>query len=94
MVSDAKRFKADDDTQKDRDKAMNSLESCCYKKRLTIKLKSNISESDRKTLDDAIGETLDWLEGNHAVGREGGDRGAADRIGEDLLPYLRGPERG
>merc|ERR1711983_336219 len=51
MVSDAEKFKAEDDKQKDRIAAKNGLESYCFNMKSTIedeKLKDKIEEGDQK----------------------------------------------
>merc|ERR1712126_438283 len=51
MVSDAERFKADDEKQKERISAKNGLESYCFNMKTTIedeKLKDKISDDDKK----------------------------------------------
>merc|ERR1712122_188874 len=53
MVSDAEKFKADDDKQKDRIAAKNSLESYCFNMKSTIedeKMKDKIPEEDQKAI--------------------------------------------
>merc|ERR1712228_626115 len=53
MVNDAEKYKADDDIQKERISAKNSLESYCFNMKSTLedeKVKGKISDSDRKTI--------------------------------------------
>merc|ERR1712207_93540 len=67
MVSDAEKFKADDEKQKDRISAKNGLESYCFNMKTTIedeKLKDKISESDRKVITDKCDEAIKWLDAN------------------------------
>jgi len=67
MVDDAEKFKADDDKQKERISAKNSLESYCFNMKTTIedeKLKDKISESDRKLILDKCDEAIKWLDIN------------------------------
>jgi len=67
MVSDAERFKADDEKQKERISAKNGLESYCFNMKTTIedeKLKDKISEDDRKKINAKCDEALKWLDGN------------------------------
>ncbi len=73
MVSDAEKFKADDDKQKDRISAKNSLESYCFNMKSTIedeKFKDKISESDRKTIGDTCDEAIKWLDKNQSAEKE------------------------
>merc|ERR1719228_2474489 len=61
MVSDAEKFKNDDEKQKDRISAKNGLESYCFNMKTTIedeKLKDKISEDDRKKINDKCDEAI------------------------------------
>lgn len=67
MVSDAEKFKAEDDKQKDRISAKNSLESYCFNMKSTLdddKLKDKISGDDRETITKKCDETIKWLDAN------------------------------
>merc|ERR1712024_73176 len=67
MVSDAEKFKADDEKQKDRISPKNGLESYCFNMKTTIedeKLKDKISEDDRKKINDKCDEAIKWLDAN------------------------------
>jgi len=67
MVDDAEKFKADDDKQKERISAKNSLESYCFNMKTTIeddKVKEKISESERKLIGDKCNEAIKWLDIN------------------------------
>merc|ERR1712108_49263 len=70
MVADAEKFKAEDDQQKERIAAKNSLESYCFNMKSTIeddKFKDKIPESDRKTISDKCQETIGWLDQNQTA---------------------------
>jgi L1 cell adhesion molecule like protein len=67
MVNDAEKYKAEDETQKERIAARNGLESYAYNMKSTIedeKLKDKISEDDKKTILDKCNETISWLDAN------------------------------
>lgn len=67
MVSDAEKFKKEDESQRDRISAKNSLESYCFNMKTTIadeKLADKIDAEDKKKITDAIEEALKWLETN------------------------------
>merc|ERR1719327_904756 len=67
MVSDAERFKAEDDKQKDRISAKNGLESYCFNMKTTLdddKVKDKISEDDKKAINDKCDEAIKWLDAN------------------------------
>merc|ERR1711930_7149 len=70
MVSDAEKFKAEDDKQKERIAAKNGLESYCFNMKSTIedeKLKDKIAENDKKTIMDKCNEVIAWLDANQTA---------------------------
>jgi len=73
MVQDAEKYKAEDDTQRDRVSAKNALESYCFNIKQTIedeKLKDKLSEEDRKKIQDKCQETLSWLDANQTAEKD------------------------
>ncbi|KAF2344973.1 Heat shock protein 70 family, partial [Trinorchestia longiramus] len=67
MVQDAEKFKADDDEQKERISAKNSLESYCFNMKSSLeneKMKDKLSSEERKTVSEVCDETLKWLDMN------------------------------
>ncbi len=67
MVADAEKFKQEDEKQKDRISAKNSLESYCFNMKSTLdddKLKDKITDDDRKTICDKCDEIIKWLDAN------------------------------
>merc|ERR1712095_14553 len=67
MVNDADKFKAEDEKQKERIAAKNSLESYCFNMKSTIedeKLKDKISENEKKTISSKCEEAVKWLDSN------------------------------
>jgi L1 cell adhesion molecule like protein len=67
MVADAEKYKKEDETQRDRIGAKNSLESYCFNMKTTIndeKLADKIDAEDKKKITDAIEEALKWMETN------------------------------
>jgi heat shock protein 1/8 len=61
MVKEAEEYKADDDKQKERIAAKNSLESYCFNMKQTVeddKLKDKISQEDRSKIVDKCNETI------------------------------------
>nr|AGT28484.1 heat shock protein 70 [Pseudodiaptomus annandalei] len=74
MINDAEKFKADDEKQKDRISAKNSLESYCFNMKTTLedeKFKDKVSEEDRKIISDKCDETIKWLDANQLAEVEG-----------------------
>ena len=67
MVKDAEKYKEEDDKQRDRLQAKNSLESYAFNMKQTVeddKLKDKISDDDRKTVLDKCNEVISWIDGN------------------------------
>jgi len=65
MVREAERYKADDDAQRDKIQAKNSLESYAYHMKSTMednKVKDKISEGDKKLITDKCNEVVSWLD--------------------------------
>jgi L1 cell adhesion molecule like protein len=73
MVSEAEKHKNDDEAQKERIAAKNSLESLAFSMKQTIedeKVKSKISDGDRKTISDKCAEVISWLDANQQAEKE------------------------
>jgi len=67
MVSEAEKFKGEDEKMKKRIEAKNSFENYCFQMKNTLndeKLKEKFTEDDKKLIDDTSKEGLQWLEGN------------------------------
>lgn len=61
MARDAEKYKAEDDTAKDKIKPRNSLDNYYYTLRNTISehnVKDTISEEDKKSIEDKVSEVL------------------------------------
>ena len=68
MVTDAEKYKEEDEKQKDRIAAKNSLESYSFNMKSTVedkKLKDKISEEDKKTISDKCEEVIKWVDANN-----------------------------
>jgi len=73
MVSDAEKYKKEDETQRDRISAKNSLESYCFNMKTTVndeKLADKIDADDKKKITETIEETLKWMEANQLAEKE------------------------
>ena len=67
MVSDAEKYKKEDETQRDRISAKNSLESYCFNMKTSMnddKVSAKVSEGDKAKVNEAIESTLKWMEAN------------------------------
>ena len=73
MVSEAEKYKAEDEAAASRIAAKNSLESYAYNLRNSLNedaIKSKIEDSDKETLDKAITETISWLDASQEASKE------------------------
>merc|ERR1719453_2837734 len=73
MVSEAEKYKAEDDANKNRIEAKNGLENYCYSLKGSIsspEVEGKIPADDKKKLEDAIDETLKWLDSNLTAEKE------------------------
>ena len=73
MVTDTEKYKEEDEKQKDRITAKNSLESYSFNMKSTVedkKLKDKISEEDKKTISDKCEEVIKWLDANNLAKKD------------------------
>merc|ERR1712234_66081 len=73
MVNDAEKYKAEDEKQRDKISAKNALESYCFNMKSTMdeeKVKSAISESEKKKIEDKCDECIKWLDANQMAEKE------------------------
>ena len=67
MVSDAEKFKAEDEAVKAKIEAKNGLENYCFQMKNTLsdeKLQSAFTDDDKKVIEETSKDGLQWLEGN------------------------------
>jgi len=73
MVREAEKFKAEDDSQRDRITAKNSLESYAFNMKQTVedeKVKEKLSEEDKTAILNKCKEVIDWLDSNQTAEKE------------------------
>lgn len=73
MVKEAENYKAEDDKQRERIHAKNSLESYAFNMKSTVedeKMKDKLSDSDRKVIMDKCQDIIHWLDGNQLAEKE------------------------
>uniref|UniRef100_A0A8P4GCS2 Uncharacterized protein n=1 Tax=Dicentrarchus labrax TaxID=13489 RepID=A0A8P4GCS2_DICLA len=73
MVQDADRYKAEDDLQREKIAAKNSLESYAFNMKSSVQdenLKGKISEEDQKKVIEKCDEIIGWLENNQLADKE------------------------
>lgn len=67
MVQEAEQFRAEDEVQREKVTAKNSLESLAFNMKSTVedeKLQDKISPEDKKTIVDKCNEVIAWLDRN------------------------------
>ena len=73
MVSEAEKYKAEDDANKNRIEAKNGLENYCYSLKSSVgsdEVKDKIPEEDKTALTSAIEEAIQWLDANPTAEKE------------------------
>jgi heat shock 70kDa protein 1/2/6/8 len=83
MVSDAERYKKEDEGQRDRIRAKNLLESYCFNMKTTVndeKLADKIDADDKKKITKVIGDALKWMEANQVRLQSTGRNQEAHRL--------------
>jgi len=73
LVQEAERYKAEDEANRARVEAKNALENYVFQVKSSVndeKLADKISESDKKTIMDAIQTTTQWLDSNQTAEKE------------------------
>merc|ERR1711904_696678 len=67
MVSEAEKYRAEDEANKQKVEAKNGLENYCFTMRNTLneeKLKDKFEDGDKEKIEKAVQEALDWLDKN------------------------------
>lgn len=70
QVNDAEKYKEEDEKQKERISAKNSLESYAFNIKQSVedeKLKDKISDDDKKAIMDKCSEVIAWLDNNQVI---------------------------
>uniref|UniRef100_A0A4W5PFZ1 Heat shock protein family A (Hsp70) member 1B n=1 Tax=Hucho hucho TaxID=62062 RepID=A0A4W5PFZ1_9TELE len=73
MVQDADKYKAEDDAQREKMAAKNSLESYAFNMKSSVEddnMKGKISEEDKKKVVDTCDQAISWLENNQLADKE------------------------
>jgi len=73
MVKEAESYKKQDEEAASKVESKNKLENYAYSVRNTTrdeKLKDKLSEEDRKSIDNAVDETIKWLDSNQSAAKE------------------------
>merc|ERR1712110_912957 len=70
MVSDAERFKDEDEKVKKKIESKNGLENYCFQMKNQLddeKMKDKFTDDDKKVIEESTKEVLQWLEGNQGA---------------------------
>jgi L1 cell adhesion molecule like protein len=71
MLAEAEKYKAEDEAEAGRIQAKNGLESYAYSLKNTLSEgKLQISEEDKKKVDDKINEVISWLDNNQTAEKD------------------------
>ncbi|XP_028668191.1 heat shock 70 kDa protein isoform X1 [Erpetoichthys calabaricus] len=73
MVQDAEKYKTEDEAQREKISAKNSLESYAFNIKSSMEdenMKGKISEEDKKKIVDKCNRTISWLENNQLAEKE------------------------
>src|ERR1700722_7225240 len=73
MVSDAEKYKKEDDIQRERISAKNSLKSYCFNMKTSIndeQISSKLSSDDKSNINETIESTLKWMETNQLAEKD------------------------
>merc|ERR1712018_147212 len=73
MVQEAEKFRAEDESNREKVEAKNGLENYCFTMRNTLneeKLKDKFEGDDKEKIEKAIQEALDWLDKNQLAEKD------------------------
>ncbi|MEQ2177604.1 Heat shock cognate 71 kDa protein [Goodea atripinnis] len=98
MVQEAEQFRSEDEAQRDKITAKNSLESLAFNMKSTVedeKLQDKISPEDKKIIIDKCNEVIAWLDRNQEECQEGCQEGClvASLVELELVPPLAQPSK-
>jgi len=99
MVSEAEKYKAEDEKVAQKIQARNGLESYAYNLRNTLqdeKIAGKLEPEDKKKLEDAIQESITWLENNQEADKEEYDhkQKSLEEIANPIMMKLYGSAGG
>merc|ERR1712224_823087 len=73
MVSETEKFRAEDETNRQKVEAKNGLENYCFTMRNTLneeKLKDKFEDGDKEKIEKAVQEALDWVDKNQLAEKD------------------------
>lgn len=95
MVADAEKYKAEDDANKNRIEAKNGLENYCWSLKSSVgseELNNKIPAEDKKLLEEAIEDTIKWLDLHNFAEVEDYEekRNALENVANPILQKMTG----
>ena len=99
MVADAEKYKKEDDAQRERVAAKNSLESYAYNVKSTVEqqaVEDKLNEEDRRVVVEKAKEVLKWLDCNSLAEKEEFEEKEKDlqRVCSPIMSKLHGGKTG
>eukprot|EP00522_Entomoneis_paludosa_P000622 CAMPEP_0172474628 /NCGR_PEP_ID=MMETSP1065-20121228/69454_1 /TAXON_ID=265537 /ORGANISM="Amphiprora paludosa, Strain CCMP125" /LENGTH=646 /DNA_ID=CAMNT_0013232815 /DNA_START=184 /DNA_END=2124 /DNA_ORIENTATION=+ len=93
MVAEAEQYKAEDDANRNRVEAKNSLENYCYSLKSMIhseESQDKISDSDKKQLEDAIQQAMKWVNDHSTAEKEEYEeqQKELERVAKPILQHM------
>lgn len=91
MVKDAEKYKAEDDANRNRIEAKNTLENYCFSLKSSIssdEFRNKLGGEDVKTLEDSIDGTQTWLDSHQEADKAEFDS-KREELGKVALPILQ-----
>jgi L1 cell adhesion molecule like protein len=73
MLADAEKYKKEDEVQRERVSARNSLESYCFNMKTSLndeKISSKLSDDDKSKITETIESTVKWMDANQLAEKE------------------------
>merc|ERR1712117_585935 len=73
MVQEAEKFRAEDESNRQKIEAKNGLENYCFTMRNTLneeKLQEKFEAADKAAIEKAVQDTLDWLDKNQLAEKD------------------------
>ena len=90
MVSDAEKYKEEDERNRERVNAKNELETYVYSMKQTMdeeRVKEKLGEEDVASINEQVSNTLDWLDTHPAEDAEA-YRGKTKALQEVINPFM------
>lgn len=99
MISDAEKYKAEDEATAERVSSKNSLESYVYNLRNSLqdeKLAVKFDDADKTTLEEATNETIKWLDSSQEASKEEYDdrKKELEKISNPIMMKVYGASEG